>query len=673
MLALFTLNSYRHRLLLAVAVGALCLIPFSPARVAGIFLAAGILPGLGIASRTRFRIEESLGLGSAISPALFGIFVLFALWMGASVLFAAWVATGACLVIFVQAGRGAGTSADGGSRRVLWRPGALFAVAAVISFALPLTNFWWRARSDSWFHAAIMDKLLRDGVPLTDPYFTGLRLQYMYFYHAILAACASLAHIDAFHAMILVNAMALFSCTMAFYALAGLFSRRTGPRVAGTTLWLFGMNGWFYLFYVMRIARALTGATHGTAMLHGFFPWSPSGHDTAMSLISVEGNQFMFLDKFMLGTAFSLTLSLAAGVLFMLLCARRGHWSVRHDAVLFLSIAGAMLLHPVTGVTMAAVTLCVLLLLLAVRSQTARGGPSYLRLAGWIVAGLAVTIPYVRSVMPAQGSGGTMASLAFQPAVALGLFADVLPALAFAVWFFRRAGEDTDTPDRFGARPFSELTLSGTGVLVVWLLWMTAVALTVDLTTNNETKFSFFVWLPLCVLAVGCLEKIWSGAQRRLVLVALASATLPLHMLYFHHAARDHSSLAVTDSERAVYQWIEESTPRDAVFIEADDVVRVPVLADRDLYWGTEAYAHNWGYPDAEMSARRNLRDHVFSAQGPGEDDVMQLRVLGRRVFVIYRRKPGDVINAPERFEHSSRLRGRFATTDVAVWEVVLD
>jgi hypothetical protein len=62
---------------------------------------------------------------------------------------------------------------------------------------------------DSWFHAAVTQKLLRDGLPVTDPYFAGLRLQYMYFYHVILAACVSLTHIDALHAMIVVNAIAL--------------------------------------------------------------------------------------------------------------------------------------------------------------------------------------------------------------------------------------------------------------------------------------------------------------------------------------------------------------------------------------------------------------------------------------------------------------------------------
>lgn len=672
----FSLDHFLQRIIVAGFVVALCLIPFAPFRVAGFFLAAGVLPGIAIASRSRFLTGETVGLGAAVSPVVFGCVVLLALSFGLTMGPAAWIGIVVALILFVFAWRGAPSHpGDSPGRRGIPGIAVLIAIAAVLSFALPLAKFWWRCRDDSWFHAAVTDKLLRDGLPLTDPYFAGLRLQYPYFYHSILGSCTSLAGIDPFHAMILVNGIALLSCAMAFYALSGLFSRRTGPRVLGSALWLFGMNGWFYLFYVVRIAKGLTGQTHGLAVLRELFPWTPIGHATAMSLITVEGNQFMFLDKFMLGTAFSLTFSLAASMLFLLLSARRGSWSVRHDALLFLATAGAVFLHPLAGFTLAVVTLTLLALLLLARSQTARGGPSYSRLVGWIVAGIAVALPYLHSVMPAGGGEEATVVFAFQPRFALGLLADILPALVLAAWFFRRAGDDKDTADRFGARPFSELTLSGSGLLGVWWIFALVVALFVNVAANNENKFAYFLWLPLCVFAVGCFEQQWDRlrARRTLITVVLSTA-LPLHMLYFHHAVRDKSTVEISGPEHAVYRWIEKSTPHDAVFIENNDIVRVPVLGHRDLYWGTEAYAHNWGYPRAEMLSRRTLRDHVFSAEGLGADDVMQLRVLGRRVFVIYRMAVEDGYEfAPERFEGSPLLRGRFATSELAVWEVILD
>lgn len=672
MRALFSLNLLRQRAGVAAIVAALCVVPFTPFRLAGFFLAAGVLPGVAIASRS--RMTESIGLGTAIAPVIFGICALVTMALGAGAHTAAWTAVGISLLLFVFVWRSGSSDDDATERRALAGLALLVLIAAVMCFALPLAKLWWRARDDSWFHAALTGKLLRDGLPVTDPYFAGLRLQYMYFYHAILAACVSITRIDALHAIILVNAIALVSCTSAFHALAGLFSRRVGPRLLATALWLFGMNGWFYLFYVVRIARAFSGETHGASELHRFFPWTPNGHATAMALISVEGNQFMFLDKFMLGTAFSLTFSLAASMLFLLLGARRGSWSIRHDAMLFLCVTGAMLLHPMTGFTLAAATAAVLALLLLVRSQTARGGPSYARLVAALAASVAVTIPYLRSVAPGTGSGEAMASFRFQPYFALGLLADLLPALVLALWFFHRANDHTDTREFLGSRLVDSLTLSGSGILLAWFILMLVIALTVDLPVNNETKFAYFAWLPLCALATGAFERAWDWRSRRYAAVVLVlSAALPLHALYFHHAVRDHSTIAISDQEHAVYEWIQKSTPKDAVFIEENENVRLPVLGDRDAYFGTEAYARNWGYALAEINARRDVRDHVFSADGPGADDVMRLRALGRRVFVIYRRRENDPVDASEHFSGSSFLRGKFAAPDIAVWEVILD
>lgn len=320
-----------------------------------------------------------------------------------------------------------------------------------------------------------------------------------------------------------------------------------------------------------------------------------------------------------------------------------------------------MLLHPVTGMTITAVTIAVLMLLVTVRSQTARGGPSYARLLGVLIAGAAATFPYMRSVAPGGGSAAPLASLQFQPWVAVGLIADILPALVLALWFIRRAADHTDTAEIFGARPVAAVTLSGSGLLWVWFIFMLLVALSVDLSQNNETKFSYFLWLPLCVLATGCFERVWDWRSRKyFALLLLASATVPLHMLYFHQAVRDRSTLDVSGDERAAYQWIAKNTPPDAVFIEANDAVRVPVLADRDDYWGTEVYARNWNYPTGEMFARHAIRDHAFSPQGLSDADVARLHELGRPVFVI---------SSAAAVEHA-HLQGVFSAGSVSVWEL---
>lgn len=661
-----SLDRTTHRAAIAVAVLALLWIPWAPVRVMAVFIVAGVLPGLALALHRRTTIEGALGIGTSLSPVIFAALTLASMVLGAHVHHAAIFASVVALVLFVRcAAPTLPPSTD--DRRALVGACAILLTAAVLALSLPLSDMWWRVREDSWYHAAVANKLARDGLPLDDPYFAGLRIQYMYAYHAIVAGCASLAGIDYFRAMILVNAMALTSSLLAFHALAGQFTRRVVPRVLAVALWIFGMNGWFYLSFPVRLLRAMVGETQG---LQTLFPATTPGHAAAMSILSVEGNQFMFLDKFMIGTALSLTFGLAATLLLLLMRARRGDWCPRDDIAFVGCVAGSMLLHLVTGLTIAVATAVVLALLLIVKAQPSPGGPSYGRLIGWIALALAATAPYVFSVMPRDG-GQAAIIIALQRSQTIGLLFAVLPALVFAIVFVRAMTRDS--VETAGSRPVADMSLSASGIVMMWALVVAAMGLTVDLATNNETKFAFLLYLPVAALAAGGIDCMWGSPRRYVALALVASAVIPLHAVYFYQASRDPSRFDIDDEERAVNAWVEKNTPPDAVFIEANDTVRIPVLASRDTYWGTEAYARNWGYSKDEMTMRKRLRDAFFSKSGAGEVEMIQLRTLARPVYVIFRSQPDDLIDASERFENDSRFRGRFTTNKIAVWELFAD
>ena len=664
-----TTDRIAHRAVIAAVVFGALWLPWTPARVLATFFVAGVIPGLGLVSRSRLWFEGALGAGTALSPVVLTALMLVALFAGLNVHDAARIASAAGLVVFVVLGNGL-IRVERDDRRVLAGIGFLALIAAALAFILPLSETWWRVRDDSWFHAAVADKLTRDGLPLFDPYFAGLRIQYMYAYHALIAACSSLAGIEFFHAMILVNAIALMSAVLAFQALAKEFSRRVGPRVLGVALLIFGMNGWFYLSYPIRLARALFGQTQGLETLRTMMPLTPPGHATAITLLSVDGNQFMFLDKFMLGTAISLTFSLIATLLLLLVRARRGDWCVRYDVAFVLSMAGAILFHSVVGFAAAIATAVVLALLLTVRSKPSPGGPSYARVLAWVLIAIALVLPYIRSLVPPDG-GAAGVSFALQMSQVVGLLFAVLPALVLTIVFVRAATRDT--PAVLGSRPFAELSLSATGIVLTWTTIIALIAVTVDLVTNNETKFAFLLVIPLSALAVGGIDRLWDSPRgRRFAVIAVLSATIPLSAIYFSHAFRDSSTFEINDAERAVYAWIEKQAPADVVVLEENDNVRVPVLASRDVYWGTETYARNWGYAGGEMAARRQLRDAIFSVNGPSTADLIRLRALRRPVFVVYRSHPDDIIDAHERFERHPRFHGRFATPKIAVWELQL-
>jgi hypothetical protein len=666
------------------------LVPVTLVRVIAMFVALAIVPAWAIASRTRTSALQAFGLATALSPILFGAVVLLAMWLDLQSYVAAWLSVIVFAALYLFVGRASGVETNEAERRIVRGLLGVFGLAAVLALTLPLTNSWWQMRNDSWFHAAVFHRIQNHGVPPLDPYFASLRLQYMYFYHTLLVGVSELTSLGPFRAMILVNAAALFGCVFGFGYLASFFSRRVWPRVLGGVLVLFGMNGWFYAFYPIRVARALWGETTGAGVLAHFFPWSPVGHDTAIRLLGVEGNQVLLLDKFMLGTALSLTLGPLCVILGLLVSARRGRWCTAHAVLLALAVAGVLYLHAVIGAIVAVATLAVLVLMMMIRSHTDGTGPTYGALAVLVLVGMAAAVPYFYSVLP-RGGGVESVRLAFQPGYVVGLLSNILPVLVLSIPFLRwigkndewrtggRAREEPAAPDETPKPPggilmgrlFGELSLSPSGIVAMWTVIVFAAALVVDLPTVNETKFAFPLFLPLAAFAVGGINRMWETRRGRMTAVALVlSATVPLNAVYFHHAFRDASTFGVSDDEAATYRWIEGKTPADAVFLEDDDVTRVPALAARDLYWGHEVYAHLWGYPKAEMTLRRDVRYAVFSEAGPTREHLAALAALNRPVWLLCRDTQGDNFAMFKRFTENPTYRGRFVAGNFGVFEI---
>lgn len=647
---------------------AMLALPVPGSRVIGSLILVGALPGLALTARSPSR--RFAGVALASSPILFG-FVTLALAASSIHPYVA----GRCAAVF-WAALFVALPRRRHPRRTSWRVIAgltlVAAAAAVLAFTLPLSEVWWHVRQDSWFHAAVFERLVHHGFPLVDPYFTPLRLQYAYFYHVVLAGMAGLSGLGPFHAMIAVNALALVGCVAAFDTLGRAFSTRAAPRLMGAVLLLFGLNGWFFLFYPLRLARVAFGATRGASLLPHFFPWSPLGVDTAARLLSIEGNQVLFLDKFMVGTALSLTFGLVSVTLALLVSARRGAWSGWHDLVWTLALTGIVYTHPVVGLAVLAATLAVLALLAVTPSG---GAPAPVRLIALALLSFAAAVPYLYSVMP-RGGGGASFGVALRPGYLAGLASDVLPALALgAVMFWRDRGHDGVRGGEGGlmGRVMIQRKLTTTGVLVAWAIAAALIAAFVNLPTTNETKFAFPLYIVLAAFAVGGIDRLWDGARgRAAVVVLVATCAVPLNAIYYYHAFHDPTSFVETDAERALYAWIDRSTPLDAVFIEDDDIVRVPVLASRDQYWGTAAYARNWEYPAATVRTRRAIRDAVFGEHGLAPDQIEALRALDRPVYVVCRGVAGEHRRCFERLQRDPLFIERFADGGVAVFQIRL-
>lgn len=653
-----------HRVVFLIAVVVLLAIPVTALRLLGALVILCYLPAAPFAARSGLSFVSAAALTVTVSPLMITLPVLGVMLFGLPVETAVWAIVGIAMAQFLVYGTQRTFMPVPSDRRLIIALVVILVLTAFLTLWLPTTNTWWRYQEDSWFHAAVFHRISNHGLPVVDPYFSPLRLHYMYYYHILLLSVSTLTGLEPFSAMIFANFVALGGCVLGFGFLVGMFTRHKLVRAAGVVLCLFGMNGLFYLFFPIRLARAFLGESTGTDILRHFFTLSPLGHETAQRFVCVEGNQHLFLDTFMLGTALSLTLGLTCVLLALLVMRRNGRWNWILSFFYVAALSGVLFLHLVVGATVVLATIGTIAVV-AITGQRGRrreGELTVARQAGLTVLAAGTALPYIMSAVPRHVVDGST-GFALQVHQTIGIMACILPALIPAVWYLAR-----------GDRPLAkEGGLSDAGVLVVWAAFVLVVALVVDLPTNHETKFAFPLYIALSALAVRGIDR-WAAKRTRrgtaAVVVYVTLCTVPLNAVYFAGAFSDRSQFVVSPSELSIYEWIRKSTRDESVFLEANEIVRIPVLASRDQYWGTDAYALNWGYPEDEMKVRRALRDAVFSDGELTDAHFEHAASLDLPFYVVLRNIHVDKGKRFKRLSDHPRLTGVYMTESIAVFEV---
>jgi hypothetical protein len=655
--------SYRVAFLLAVVV--LLAVPVPALRILAVLIIMCYLPAAPFAARTGLSFVSAFGIAVVLSPVLVALPVLGVMSLKLPVDMAVWAIVGIAMAQFLVYGTQGGLSIRPSERKFLIAIVCLLALAAFLTLWLPSTNPAWRFREDSWFHAAVFNRLSGHGLPAVDPYFSPLRLQYMYFYHVILLTVSTLTGLNPFSTMIVTNFMAIAGCVFGFSFLAGRFARSRAVRWLGTCLFVLGMNGLFYLFFPIRFARVLFGETTGREVFDHFFTLSPAGYDTASRFLAVEQNQFMLLEKFMLGTALSLTIGLVCVVLGLMAMSRRAGWSWLSLLLYGIGLCGVLFLHLIVGITLVAAIVVTIVAMLVFRDRGESGAAApvlwHTAVTGVVVA---IALPYLVSIQPENGMAAAVGfSVRLQQVT--GILACALPVLLPAAWYLLR-GESVRRASG---------GLSAAGVFAIWAAVVLVMAVLIDLPTNGEIQFSFPLHIALSALAVGALDRwIVRGSKRvaRSAVVYVLLCTIPLNAVFFASAFRDESRFLITRSESSLYDWISKYSRKEALFLEADDNVRIPVLAARDLYWGAENYARSWGYPESELNARRALRDAVFGSGDIPDELFRHAARLDRPLYVVLRDVHADAGKQFQRISGHPRLTGKFMNDSIVVFEVDL-
>jgi hypothetical protein len=227
--------------------------------------------------------------------------------------------------------------------------------------------------------------------------------------------------------------------------------------------------------------------------------------------------------------------------------------------------------------------------------------------------GAAVTAPFLFIVTHDRvGNGAGLLNLSLDRALSIAIPCALVIVLA---WRERKLRNDPSPAARFVA--FSALA-----TLVACLV--------VSLPGANDLgKPAFPVFLSVAVVAgFAIADHCASRATpwRRVTPVLWATLfAVPCNAIAFAGCFATPDGVEVTAEEAALGDWVRQTTPRNAVFIDEPGRVFLVVTGPRRYFFGSWHYASQWRYPRAEM-ARRHHAVRALYADAPL--DSTALRVL---------------------------------------------
>lgn len=644
-------------------------------------LAAIVLPGaavlLAVAPRGMDR-PVWWGTALALSPGLLGLTVTVLVLARVDLARASALALAGCAALaagamLVRARRARSQASSAGAVTAAtgrWATAAFaWALLAALGVGLfPMFSEWWRVYSDAWNHFGILRSIVERGLPPTDPFFAGVRLQYAWVYHVYTAAVRSLTGIDPLALMAAWSSVSLASLVL---SVASLGRRLNGAPVAVTlALVLFGLNALFPEFSPVLLIKAELGQVRGWAEVQRTFGLVPFGSDRVGTLLRGLDGQDYFLNKFMVATPFSMGLALMASwaASFERWMSERGRAELVLAALLTLC-AGA--LHPVVGLHLAMTTggLAALALVLGPRL-----GLDRTTVLPWGIASIAGFVPAALFILTLLGGpGGTHREfpLNLSPYKLMGMITCLALGFLFvrgpALALWRRGG-----PSR---------------AWVVWLALGVLLGFTFRLPGGHPfysvDKFSYLIWIPLAITAApglaGFLARRSSWARAAL----LAVLFVPVNALSLASRVADPATRERQPWNQPGIAWMRANLPRDAVLVVPNGDWDTGNLVGRDQYMSMVSLVTQLGYPVAEIEARRALCERFFAAESLDTADHARLAALGRPVYAVWtdftghewRWTPGESYRhgaaMPARPRPSGRARAVYESATHEVLELI--
>jgi len=561
-------------------------------------------------------------VGSPVLIALVGIAVLFATG-SAPAASASVFAVGALLI--AACGFARRPARERFTRRDALALGIFIAALLLLTATLPVTREWWRIRSDAWFHAAVVAQIRDFGMPPQDPYFLGEPLQYMWFYHVLLLTLSEALRVDSFWTMAMVNAHAVVALVLAAYYFASILHPRALHRFTAMATLVLAFNAAFWILLPVKLVKAFIGDVRGGEEIARTFALTPLHYDRAYGFMNIYYNQEFFLDKFMVATAFGIALVfMTAGWGAAIDHLRRG--SRFSLALLALCVIGMLGFHSLVGFVFLVGVVGGMALLHLLRRQADDYRPrAALAVLITSVACFVVMTPYLYQVMHAKEREQVFPLDFSFPKIA-GIL--ISSALVIAVALRARI------PWR--ERAASWRFLAGSTAAV------TAFCFSIALPgPNTYDKLGYFVFIPFAIMAgIAIGDSIASRTGRSRTLVVAAWVLLffvPVNAIAFVSCFGTPDAVEVTPAEERLSQWVRANTTRESIFIDDHDRVPLLVTGPRRYYWGTLAYAEQWGYPKSEMTRRKRVVEALYGHGGLDASVLDAMRAVNEPLYVVVR------------------------------------
>ena len=520
----------------------------------------------------------------------------------------------------------------------------LIAGALALLVALPAgLNHVIRVYGDAMFHGQIVNEILLRGIPPQDPSFAGMPLTYMWQFHVWAAALSEAMGLSPYEVFPWVGGAMMAALAFGAYRLASVLWPEPHVRRLAPLVVALGMNalGWL-LFAAHTFLSPLVGRDRGMEELSrqvSAMLIHPNGNAVCGALI--YNSYFILcslLFKFFCTNALGTGLTLVA-VTFVLGATQMREGGAGRLAAFAIAALSAAVIHPLVGAP-AGVAMLVGLSLAAARPEDR--GPA-LRVGVVLAASLAIGAVVIQRMLGVGLQGGEPTRFHLVTVNLLPLIQGLDVVILPAIWGWLAV-----------RRRSRALAMLGLGFALTSL----AFALLMDLPHVGEAYLVYTAYLSVAFFAAAGVGAAIAALSRRIgaapawalaALVLLPSALLQANGFARQSDAWGLAGWPETKDEVAVFDWLRDQTPLDAVVIDSQyfSSSSVAAYSGRRGLFGGMRQAALVGYPRDEMVARERAVTNLLFGTGLRDSTWQVLRAVKSDLFVVARRTPPRDLVAP--------------------------